>query len=221
MANGTHNYWLLQTDGANNMSVYNNGSILWPSQAQFNKSYDQLVTYVWPTLVTFMPLVNVTQQLDINATFSNASAKMACLRPDHISPGSRVPLPLQAPVDFANTDSGGGDMGAAQHGLSRGAIAGIVIGAVIGSSLIVGLAKYLYLRRKRRVQRNSSGEPFAEDGMLVPGEFVPPSELPANTKTQELDGVAKAELDSACLKAEAPGDAVLVELPGSMPEKGD
>ncbi len=125
--------------------------------------------------------------------------------PSSTGPSSSGPLPT-GPAPTAPEEAGG-----ASSGLSRGAIAGIAVGAVLGFSLILAVVGFFFLRRYRRGKmKPMDGDRDAElDGAGAGGQQ--PTELPAK-------GVASVdpELDSGGLpvvveKQTEKEDAAVVE----------
>lgn len=86
--------------------------------------YDYLSTLIAPIITIYMPTANA----EVSSANTDYSAFLTCLHVDHFNQGSRVApaLPSATPVNYGG-----------KSGLSGGAIAGIVIGCVVGVALIV------------------------------------------------------------------------------------
>ena len=130
-------------------------------------AYDELVHTVWPVMTVIMPPANNSRVSSIPSAY----AQMSCIRAKTIRSGSRKPTPLPAPtaVNFPNS-------------LSKGAIAGIVVGAIIAMAIAVAAAFWFWRRRK-------PAPPKVDDDVNLvknpqePGEApcYPPAEVPSRS----------------------------------------
>lgn len=125
-----------------------------------------------------MPVANARRTTSMNYAVS----VLSCLGIQQYNEGSRVPAPAPEPTPV---DLGGG-------GLGGGAIAGIVVGSVVGFGIVVAGVAFLWLRRKRKTRRKSEASPpdnlypedkpsYAAVDPLAPAEFGDESTL------QEID----------------------------------
>jgi hypothetical protein len=98
-------------------------------------SYDNATRSIYPILTVYMPVAN------IDATFreGNAFSKLTCARVKKFHEGSRVSsaLPSGTPYTYG-------------QGLSKGAIAGIVVGGIVFVAARTGFLAYLFFQRRRR-----------------------------------------------------------------------
>lgn len=188
--------------------------------------YDSLVYQINPILTIFMPTANA----DVSSSNQDIVTSMTCAHIDTYSSGSRVAPALDTPTPV--------DYGTSGTGLSKGAIAGIVVGSIIGCSLIL-LTLLVFLNcfgLRRRLLR--SGRSFnGSDHKELAREEV--DEIAAyKTATNESGGaqinelspqsMGSAELPQAKPRAELRGTDRLVELSaeeqiaemsGDMPSK--
>jgi hypothetical protein len=109
--------------------------------------YDNATQNVLPPLFVLFPPANDNRE----ASVSYGQGFMNCVRANSSTPGNRVAPPLPAPTALRKLPIK----------LSKGAIAGVVIGAVAMVAAIVGLMVLLCLRR-RNVKRAAEEKAEAE-----------------------------------------------------------
>jgi hypothetical protein len=108
---------------------------------------------VTPLLTTYMPIADSARPV----TLAFAKSVMSCLRSKDVNKGSQIPqnAPPAAPLNATGSSSNSTESSAQTSTnmmLGGGAIAGIVIGAIFGIALVVGL---LLFARKRRAAKKS------------------------------------------------------------------
>lgn len=146
---------------------------------------------------------------------------MFCSRATMINPGSRTPaaFPTAEPVGGAS-------------GLNGGAIAGIVVGVILGVAIVVGLAAWWFLKRRKAAKVEGTMEKDVDTLNTAPddlGSAQSPatvvSELPQDWMRPELDAgkdVARFELPEQNkaneLMSVGEHGRSLVELEGTIPE---
>ncbi|KAM0715167.1 hypothetical protein Q7P37_009632 [Cladosporium fusiforme] len=163
--------------------------------------YDRMSWTVLPTITVFMPVANARRDVSMDY----ARSVVNCLHIDHYNQGSRVPA---APPQPTSVYLGGG-------GLSKGAIAGIVVGSVVGVGLIVAAAGFCWWRKRRA---RHTQEPTTTETT----ENVYPEDKPSHVGVLPAefgDENALREIDSKDpYKSELPGMDARdpVELAGSM-----
>jgi hypothetical protein len=119
-------------------------------------AYSLLNWQVTPLLTTYMPIADSARPV----TLAFAQSVMSCIRAKDVNKGSQIPpnAAAAAPLDASGSSSNStGSTGASAQTstnmmLSGGAIAGIVIGAIVGTALLVGV---LLFARKRRATKKS------------------------------------------------------------------
>jgi hypothetical protein len=107
-----------------------------PLQTNLN-TYDNVTKGIYPILTVYMPVTNIDR---IGAIEGFAFSQLTCARVKQFSTGSRVSpaLPSGTPYSYGH------------GGLSKGAIAGIVVGIVVFVAIVGGLIAYFFIRRRRR-----------------------------------------------------------------------
>ena len=135
---------------------------------------------------------------------------VSCLHINHYNEGSRVPPVYQKPKPSKSKTSK--SKSHKHHGLSGGAIAGIVVGTLAGAAIIAGVAFWLW-RRKRRNQRKPSEADGHQLQELGASAHAKVSQTPADEATEmstvdtqrtELPGSEPAELHGDFQPAEIP-----------------
>ncbi|KAK5683564.1 hypothetical protein LTS10_005097 [Elasticomyces elasticus] len=160
--------------------------------------YDQFAQALYPMLTVFLPVASTVRR----SNFESVS-HMTCIHVDHFSPGSRVSLVSQP---------------RASPRLTKGAIAGIAIGSVVGLTTMCALCYWLW-RRHERARSIDAGDCETVDHR--------PGLAKISINVAELSGVsAKYELSPDSVKSELPINEKRFELyegpdqlsPGSMQE---
>ena len=146
-------------------------------------AYTNAIRTIQPMLTVYMPVANI----DRTGGWGRANSIFTCIRVEHYYPGSRVipALPAGTPYIYGSR-------------LSGGAIAGIVVGAVVFCAL-VALGTFFWLRRKRRIARPRT---TADKREAVDDP---------DAKRPEMDGSQVLELNETDRKGEIDGYE-LVEL---------
>lgn len=133
---------------------------------------------------------------------------MTCIRARDINPDSRIPaaLPAAKAVHFPGQ-------------LSKGAIAGIVVGCVLGVAIVVGAGWWFW--RKYRKQSNLSDEDEKDqdnkDAMPPEMETDARHQLDGKETPGQLDGAPRAELGVESKRQELFVPGAAHELQGSVP----
>ena len=149
--------------------------------------YDRSSWEVLVTLAVFMPVANARRTTSMNYAVSI----MACLGIQQFNEGSRVPAPAPQPTPVDLNDGG----------LGGGAIAGIVVGSVVGVGIVVASVVFFWLR-KRKTRRKLKARPV---------EVVYPEDKPPYA---EVDPLAPAEFgDENTLQEIDTGEPYRSELP--------
>jgi hypothetical protein len=154
--------------------------------------YDLSSWTVVTTLAVFMPVANARRTTSMNYAVS----VLSCLGIKQFNEGSRVPAPAPEPTPV-NLDSGG---------LGGGAIAGIVVGSVVGVGIVVAGLVFCWLRKRKARRKSEAGPsdvvypedkpPYAVVDPLAPAEFGDESTL------QEIDTreAYRSELPDAAIR---------------------
>jgi hypothetical protein len=153
--------------------------------------YDRFSWEVLPTLTVFMPVANARRTTSLKYPVT----AVHCLGIKQFIEGSRVPAAAPEPIPLV----------ASSKGLGGGAIAGIVVGSVVGVSAIIAVVWFCWLR-KRRSKRQS--------GAIAPPP--PPSYPDDKPQYAEIDPLAPAEIDDGrALQEMDSTEAYRSELPAS------
>lgn len=169
-------------------------------------SYDELVQQVWPILtVVFAPANNSRM-----SAMSGAEATMTCIRAGtSIKANSRTPaaLPKAKAVHFP------------LH-LSKGAIAGIVVGAIVVAATIVGAIWWFWKRRESNSQSEISGNEDKDLNDLLPAEKGAGNIYHLDSKgiSAQLDSSQRMELQGEDGSHELASSIPPQELPGNIPD---
>lgn len=192
-------------EGDNQTFSLINGYDTSESEPGSHVEYDRISWVVLPTITVFMPVANARRTVSMDY----ARSVVNCLHIEHYNQGSRVPAAGPEPTSI---DIGG-------RSLSKGAIAGIVVGCVIGVGLVVAAAVVWWWRRKKRQGRDEEPPPppvttYPEEKPVYAG--VLPAEFGDENALREIDSkdVYKAELPDTATRDP-------VELAGSVPKKED
>ncbi|KAJ9606929.1 hypothetical protein H2200_008940 [Cladophialophora chaetospira] len=170
------------------------------------QAYDELVYTVWPVMTVVMPPANNTRYSSI----ANAYATLTCLRAKSISYNYRTPpdLPKPKAVHFPGP-------------FSKGAIAGIAVGAVMGVAVVAAAAFWFWRRRKSRIagdQKVAVGADLSKPPRLIDGKEL--YQLETKLAVAELDTCRRAEIGedpSRELSGEPAKEPIAPqELPGSI-----
>lgn len=155
---------------------------LFSSGASSPDSYDNATQALHAMLTVYMPVANVDRKGEFT---SWANSTLRCVRAKDIARGSRVPAALPQGKRYHYSTGGG---------LSKGALAGIVVGAIVAVGVLAGIALGLK-RKRRRTSAQKAGPSPAEDG----GKSIPlPPEADDAAQISELHSVdRKPELASA------------------------
>ncbi|KAK4896125.1 hypothetical protein LTR27_005982 [Elasticomyces elasticus] len=160
--------------------------------------YDQFAQALYPMLTVFLPVASTVRR----SNFESVS-HMTCIRADHFTQGSRVSLVPQP---------------RASSRLTKGAIAGIAIGSVVGLATVCALCYWLW-RLRERARNIDVGDCETVDHR--------PGLAKISINVAELSGhSAKYELSPDSGKSELPINEKRFELyegpdqlsPGSMQE---
>jgi hypothetical protein len=152
--------------------------------------YDRFSSEVLPTMTVFMPVANARR----GTTMRYPVTAVHCLGIKQFIEGSRVPLAAPEPTPLASSGKG----------LGGGAIAGIVVGAVVGVGALVAVVWFCWLR-KRKAKRKSEAIPPP-----------PPSYPDDKPQYAEVDPLAPAEIDDGrALQEMDSTEAYRSELPAA------
>jgi hypothetical protein len=153
--------------------------------------YDRFSWEVLPTLTVFMPVANARRTTSLKYPVT----AVHCLGVKQFIKGSRVPAAAPEPLPLV----------ASSKGLGGGAIAGIVVGAVVGVGATVIVVWFRWLRKKK-VKRQSEAIPPPP----------PPSYPDDKPRYAEIDPLAPAEIDDGkALQEMDSTEAYRSELPSS------
>lgn len=140
---------------------------------------------------------------------------MTCIRAGDVKANSRVPaaLPAAKAVNFPVR-------------LSRGAIAGIVVGSVIGVAVLAVVGWRLWRKYWRRskvpgdkdedVKSDLTTEPKTDITYQLDDKDAT-MQLDSKQRPAQLDSSTRAELGDVDTRPELPGSVAPQELPGSTP----
>lgn len=173
-----------------------------------NAYYDLFVYTPWPILTVFLPVANAERR----GWIQDAKTSVSCVRVDHFNPGARVSPALPSPTPDVLEDGG--------NGLSKGAIAGIIVAAVVSVVLMAGTAVWCVVlcRRRRRKSLDMASSPV-NGGITDAYNLDTPHEMPTAVyvdqwQKQELpvgQSHERFELEEKAKNIEA-DSKVLVEL---------
>ena len=140
--------------------------------------YDRSSWILVATLAVFMPVANARRTTSMNYAVS----VLSCLGIKQYNEGSRIPAPAPQPTPVDLSDGG----------LGGGAIAGIVVGSVVGVGIVVAGVAFFWLRRKRKTRRKSEASPrdviYPEDKPPYAAVDPPaPAEFGDESTLQEID----------------------------------
>lgn len=179
-------------------------SIEYSSVAYSDAAYDNKTRNIIPAIAVYMPVANINRQ----TYYSSANSTLRCLKANDYTAGSRIPSALPAGHAYRHKRSG----------LSRGAIAGIVVGIVALCAMVAGLLFWICLRRRRQAKAktvDAAGEPhdhgvpegrgFEKDGANI-------TELPATRRETELDGMGLSEMHTKEKPVELKGSKQVAEM---------
>lgn len=114
--------------------------------------YTNWTRTIYPILTIFMPVANA----DAPVSLAAAKTQLVCLHIDNINAGSYIPEAAAEPTPIKYRSDG--------KSLSGGAVAGIVVGAVLGVALVAGAVVWLWRLKKHRSGLND--EHKANDASL-------------------------------------------------------
>lgn len=145
------------------------------------EDYDSAMRNIWPVLTVYFP---AHQENTLTGFTNYADSRLQCLRATSVNPASSSvpPLPAGTPYRYVTTNH-----------VSKGTIAGAVVGSVVGVALIAGAIAFFFLRKKTK--RNNEAQATPESDV------------------RELEGNAVSELTPEYRKVELGGNTV-EELPG-------
>lgn len=189
-------------DGAGR-KFYNISTLTADGEKQ-DKAYDRYSREGQIVLSVYFDVANV----DRMSAGNPASAQLRCLRPKKFAKGSRVPpaLPKGKPYTYPSVD------------LSKGAIAGIAVGAVIFLALVVGAAWWFLRRRRRNANKELDGQGKLNERNSTGDSDV--KEIDNNGELHELTPVdRKHEADSAQVAEMGGGYWKWIEKPGDEPPR--
>jgi len=164
--------------------------------------YDRMSWELLATMAVFMPVSDARRSTSMNFAVS----VLSCLGVKDFNEGSRVPAAAAEPTPV----SLGGE------GLSGGAIAGIVVGSVVGVGIVVAGVSIFWLR-KRKMRRKSEASP---PDVIYPDEKPPYAEVDPLAPAEFGDERALQEIDSRQVHNHELPDAASkdpIELAGSTP----
>ena len=168
--------------------------------------YSNFTQVVIPVLTVFMPIADI----EADTTIATANAALTCPHINHINPGSFEPYAAPTPTPVGGSS------------LSGGAIAGIVIGALVGVAIVLG-ALWFFWFRKRRAGKNAEKAGDAEhpppaysaDAKVAAGphEQTPLTEL----SSQEAEVRPELPTHKSDPRVELAGDAAQYKGVGGPP----
>lgn len=136
--------------------------------------YDQLAAdTVWPLLTVFMPVADAARQV----WTMNATSALTCTRITDFNPGSRIPAKAPEPTPVTPYRN--------SRRLSGGAIAGIVVGSVIGVAILFTVI--ILWRRRVRKSRASVVNEVSYSEMYEKGAVSTVGEIGDDKNRPELD----------------------------------
>ena len=139
--------------------------------------YDRASWTLLATLAVFMPVANARRQISMNYAVS----VLSCLGVTHFNQGSRIPAaaPQPTPVNLGD------------GGLSRGVIAGIVVGSVTGAGIVVAGIVFWWLRKRKTRRKSEASQPAAvyldDKPPYAVVDPLAPSEFGDERALQEID----------------------------------
>lgn len=174
-------------------------------------SYDELVQQVWPILTVTFPPANISRQ-----SSQGWAATMTCIKAGDVKADSRGPpaLPAAKAVHFPGE-------------LSRGAIAGIVVGTVLGAVVLAGVGWWIWKKYWKRSKVSGDQDEDVKNLSAMSGETTnqldskeATVQLDSKEKPVQLDGVQRSEMGNVDMRPELSGSVPPQELQGSMPSQG-
>lgn len=138
---------------------------------------------------------------------------MTCIKAGDVKADSREPpaLPAAKIVHFPGE-------------LSRGAIAGIVVGTVLGVVVLAGLGWWFWKKYWKRSRVSDDPDEDVKNSSAIEGDAPnqldskeATSQLDSKEKPVQLDGSQRSEMGNVDSRPELPGSAIPHELQGSIP----
>jgi hypothetical protein len=173
--------------------------------------YDRFSWEVLPTLTIFMPVANARRSTSMEYPVT----AVQCLGIKQFTEGSRVPAAAPEPMPLV----------VSSKGLSGGAIAGIVVGAVVGVGAIVAVVWFCWLRKRRAKRQSAVIAPppptYPDDKpQYVEVDPLAPAEIDDGRALQEMDSTEayRSELPAATSKdpVELAGSALFEQVKGKQ-----